>query len=266
MDCLYFSTLRCRNSTTTLSNREVARNESLATVDCVAEDHCRSRAVMNSWLWFVAGLSAGAAVTLGTTPLRRAIKRPGSRESFAWTLALGGLGVFAVAAAGLYLGINAHRGGGHFEPAAAATHDPAPDSRQGAQSDPGSAQQLLALAAERRGNHDYAGAREAYSKVIQLDGMTADAWADYADAIASMSAGSLGGEAELAIQHALELDPSHPKALWLEATRAYKERRYADAVALWTRLRGALRPESPDVAIVDANIAESTQLAARPPG
>jgi cytochrome c-type biogenesis protein CcmH len=221
---------------------------------------------MSSWLWFVAGLSAGVAVTLAAAPLRRAIKRLGSRESFAWTIALGGLGVFAVAAAGLYLGINAHRGGPHFEPVAAATHDSRSDSQEAVKSDPGSAQEWLALAAERRGKHDYTGAREAYLKVIQLDAMTADAWADYADAIASMSEGSLGGEAELAIQHALKLDPSHTKALWLEATRAYKEHRYADAVALWTRLRGALRPESPDVAIVDANIAESTQLAARPPG
>jgi cytochrome c-type biogenesis protein CcmH len=194
------------------------------------------------------------------------MKRLGSRESFAWTIALGGLGVFAVAAAGLYLGINAHRGGAHVEPVAAAAHAPDSDSQEAVKSDPGSAQEWLALATARRGNHDYTGAREAYLKVIQFDGMTADAWADYADAIASMSAGSLGGEAELAIQHALRLDPNHPKALWLEATRAYDEHRYADAVALWTRLRAALRPGSPDVGIVDANIAESTQLAARPPG
>jgi cytochrome c-type biogenesis protein CcmH len=107
---------------------------------------------------------------------------------------------------------------------------------------------------------------DAYRQLIQRNAMTADSWADYADALASMPGGSLGGEAELAIQRALSLNPNHPKALWLEASHAYEEQRYADALILWKRLRAALRDDSPDAGIVDANIAESAQLAGTPRG
>jgi cytochrome c-type biogenesis protein CcmH/NrfG len=81
-----------------------------------------------------------------------------------------------------------------------------------------------------------------------------------------MPGGSLGGEAELAIQRALSFDPNHPKALWLEASHAYEEHRYSDALTLWKRLRATLREDSPDAGIVDANIAESAQLARTPIG
>jgi cytochrome c-type biogenesis protein CcmH len=181
-------------------------------------------------------------------------------------IALGALAVFAIAATVLYVGVGAQRS----DPPAASLPLAAPDSdaasQPGAQANPRDAQEWLALAAARRHSRDYAGAREAYSQVIQRNAMTADSWADYADALASMSGGSLGGEAELAIQRALSLDPNHPKALWLEASHAYEEHRYADALTLWKRLRAALRPDSPDTGIVDADIAESAQLAANPRG
>jgi cytochrome c-type biogenesis protein CcmH len=135
-----------------------------------------------------------------------------------------------------------------------------------AKADPRDAQEWLALAAARRRERDYAGAREAYSQVIQRNAMTADSWADYADALASLPGGSLAGEAQIAIQHALRLDPNHPKALWLKASHAYEEHRYADALVLWKRLRAVLREDSPDAGIVDANIAESAQLARAPTG
>ena len=189
------------------------------------------------------------------------------RELSLPVMALGALAVFAIAAAVLYVGLRAHRG----EPAAHALPSIADEagtaaSQPDAQANPGSAQEWLALASARRRNRDYAGAREAYLQVIQRNAMTADSWADYADALASMPGGSLGGEAQLAIQRALSLDPNHPKALWLQASHAYEEHRYADALTLWKRLRAALRDDSPDVPIVDANIAESAQLAGTPKG
>ncbi|MFL6605480.1 MAG: tetratricopeptide repeat protein [Steroidobacteraceae bacterium] len=187
-------------------------------------------------------------------------------------MALGAFAVFTVAATLLYVGVSSRRGAQPAqappsiadetvadETAAAASH---PD----VQADPGNAQEWLALAATRRRNRDYAGARAAYLQVIQRNAMTADSWADYADALASMPGGSLGGDAQLAIQRALSLDPNHPKALWLEASHAYEEHRYADALIYWKRLRAALRDDSPDAAIVDANIAESAQLAGTPRG
>jgi cytochrome c-type biogenesis protein CcmH len=192
--------------------------------------------------------------------------RMGKRELSLPVMVLGAVAVFAVAATVLYVGVSAHRG----EPPAASLPPAADDSNAAShpdtEADPRDAQEWLALAAARRRNQDYAGARDAYLQVIQRNAMTADSWADYADALASLPAGSLGGEAELAIQRALSLDPHHPKALWLEASHAYQEHRYADALVLWKRLRAVLREDSPDAGIVDANIAESAQLARTPKG
>jgi tetratricopeptide (TPR) repeat protein len=192
--------------------------------------------------------------------------RMGKSEPSVPAIAVGALAVFAIAAAVLYAGVSVRRGGppaGDL-PSISAEIDVA--SHPDAQAAPGNAREWLALAAARRRSRDYAGAREAYSQVIQRNAMTADSWADYADALASLPGGSLGGEAESAIQRALSLDPNHPKALWLEASHAYEEHRYSDALVLWKRLRAVLREDSPDVGIVDANIAESAQLAGTPRG
>jgi cytochrome c-type biogenesis protein CcmH/NrfG len=191
--------------------------------------------------------------------------RMGKSASSMPVMALGALAVFAITATALYLGVRAHGDSPtKLSPSIGDETDPA--SHVDAKADPRDAQEWLALAAARRRERDYAGAREAYSQVIQRNAMTADSWADYADALASISGGSLGGEAELAIQRALSLDPNHPKALWLEASHAYEEHRYADALVLWKRLRAALREDSPDAGIVDANIAESAQQAPAPTG
>ena len=181
-------------------------------------------------------------------------------------MALGGLAVFAIATTVLYVGVSARRGEPPSRVVPSAADETNAVSHPEAKPEAGNAQEWLALATTRRRNRDYAGARDAYSRVIELNAMTADSWADYADALASMSGGSLGGEAELAIQRALSLDPNHPKALWLEATHAYEEHRYADALILWKRLRAVLRDDSPDAKIVDANITESAQLAGNPKG
>jgi len=182
-------------------------------------------------------------------------------------MALATIVVFSMTAAALYVGVSARRG----EPTPQAPPSIADETATAAshpevQADPGSAQEWLSLAGTRRRNRDYAGARAAFLQVIQRNAMTADSWADYADALASIPGGSLGGDAEVAIQRALSLDPKHSKALWLEASHAYEEHRYADALIFWKRLRAALRADSPDAAIVDANIAESAQLAGTPRG
>jgi cytochrome c-type biogenesis protein CcmH len=122
----------------------------------------------------------------------------------------------------------------------------------------------LGLANLKRQQHDYVGARAAFERVIALKAMTADSWADYADVLGSQAGGSLAGEPAGAIDRALALDPQHPKALWLKASLAHSERHYAAALALWQQLRGVLPADSPDIRIIDSNIAEATQLAGLP--
>lgn len=129
---------------------------------------------------------------------------------------------------------------------------------------PGDAQGWLALADLYRRKRDYVRARTAFEKVVALQAMSATAWADYADVLGSLAGGSLRGEAGRAIDRALAADAANPKALWLKASLAHEERRYADALADWKALRSVLPADSPDARLVDANIAEAGQLAGLP--
>jgi len=126
---------------------------------------------------------------------------------------------------------------------------------------PRDAQAWLALADARRTERDYAAARNAYRKVVDLHAMSAQSWADYADVLGSLAGGSLSGEAGRAIDSALAMDPANPKALWLKASEANEQHRYAEALTWWKKLRAVVPPDSPDARMVDANIAEAASLA-----
>lgn len=119
------------------------------------------------------------------------------------------------------------------------------------------------LSAIYRREHDYAHARDAFAHLVQLKTMSADSWADYADVLASLNSGSLRGAPAQAIDNSLRLDAAQPKALWLKASLAHEEHRYADALVAWQLLRKTLAPDSSDARIVDANIAEAMQLAGK---
>jgi cytochrome c-type biogenesis protein CcmH len=72
----------------------------------------------------------------------------------------------------------------------------------------------------------------------------------------------LAGAPARAIESALALEPGHAKALWLKASLAHEERRYADALATWRQLQALVPPGSSDAKIIQANIAEASRLAA----
>lgn len=131
---------------------------------------------------------------------------------------------------------------------------------------PSDAASWLALAQLRGTQRDYAGARLAYVRVIDLKAMSAQSWADYADLLGTLNGGSLKGEAAQAIDSALKLDARNAKALWLEATLAHERHDYADARRWWQRLRAVIPADSPDAAVVDGNLAEAAALASAAPG
>ncbi len=108
----------------------------------------------------------------------------------------------------------------------------------------------------------YAEARDGYRKLVEASPHDADAWADLADSSAAAAGGDLSAGAD-ALEHALELDPNHPKALWLEASRELQAKRYSAAIELWQRLLAQLPPDSNDARIVSANLEEARQLAGR---
>jgi cytochrome c-type biogenesis protein CcmH len=124
----------------------------------------------------------------------------------------------------------------------------------------------LELATLYRHQRQFDKSRAAFDRLVALRAMTADSWADYADVLATLAGGSLTGEPARAIDRALALNAQHPKALWLKASLAHEQGRYRDSLAVWKQLRATLPPKSPDLAIIDANIAEATALAQAPSG
>lgn len=128
--------------------------------------------------------------------------------------------------------------------------------------EPDNAQAWSALAGAQRRARDFAAAASSYERALNLDANDADTWADYADALGSTANRRLQGRPADAITRALKLDPRHTKALWLQATLDLELRQYADALARWQQLRAVLPAGSPDIRIVDANIAEARQLVA----
>lgn len=124
----------------------------------------------------------------------------------------------------------------------------------------GDVEALLASAEQHRRARQFDRACAAYAAVVERGGMTADAWADYADSQASL-AGKLAGPPARAIEAALRLEPAHAKALWLKASLAHEEHRYGDALATWRRLLALVPAGSNDARIIEANIAEATRLA-----
>lgn len=127
----------------------------------------------------------------------------------------------------------------------------------------GSVGSLVAQAEEHRRRREFAQAIEVYRKLVAANAMTADTWADYADALASAPGGSLGGESAKAVGRALALNPKHTKALWLKASLAHEQRRYDEALATWRALLAQMPAGSSDARIIEANIAEAQRLAGR---
>lgn len=125
---------------------------------------------------------------------------------------------------------------------------------------PTDADSWLAIAQIQRTARNFAESSAAFQKVIELKAMTADAWSDYADVSATLAKTLTNNATRAALDAALKLDPKHSKALWLKASLAHEEKRYAEALKLWQQLRAVIPNNSPDVTIVDANIKEAQSL------
>jgi cytochrome c-type biogenesis protein CcmH len=221
---------------------------------------------LSNALWFAAGAVVGAAAAL----LIARMWRQGSAERRT-TLLRYGLPVVGAALFVVCLFAFSRMWGTSAAPMPATTssdfqasHASAIDDYQRkVADDPRDATSWLALASLYRQQRQFAPARDAFARVADLDAMTADAWADYADVQASVS-GSLAGEPETFMDRALALDPRHPKALWLKASLAHEQGKEDEALALWKRLRAVLPADSSDARLVENNIAEAERLAGKP--
>lgn len=99
-------------------------------------------------------------------------------------------------------------------------------------------------------------AMQAYAQGLEHNPDAPDLLADSADLLAAMQGGRLDGEPLTRLQRVMELDPDHPKGLWLLGTHAYHQGELEQARRHWTRLLGVLPASSHDAQAISANLAE----------
>lgn len=95
----------------------------------------------------------------------------------------------------------------------------------------------------------------AYAEAAKRLPASAPLYTDWAEAVAQAQGRSLAGQPTELINRALALDPAYPKALALGGAAAVERSDTATAIALWTRLKAVLPPDSPQITQVDAALA-----------
>lgn len=132
------------------------------------------------------------------------------------------------------------------------------------QQEPDNAEGWAMLARTYMVLQDFPKAAGAYERLDKLNPNNPDVLADWADVTAAIR-GSVVGDAEALAKRALEVAPSHPKALALAGTAAYQRDDFATAAALWERILAQI-PAGDDVAKgVRASINEARGKAGMPP-
>lgn len=108
---------------------------------------------------------------------------------------------------------------------------------------------------------------KAFARAIELVPNSAQLYADYADVQVAANNGQWTPQAQATVRKALEIDPSHPKAMWLAGTDAFVRKEYAAALAIWEKLLPLVEPGSEVVQLIQNNIAEARALASggKPP-
>ncbi len=105
----------------------------------------------------------------------------------------------------------------------------------------------------------YPEAAQAYAKLIQLTPQDAQAYADYADALAMAKGQTLVGQPTALIAQALKLDPSNGKALYLAGFAALEAGKPQLAVAHWEKLLKQIPADGPGAAMLQEKLAQLKQ-------
>ena len=103
----------------------------------------------------------------------------------------------------------------------------------------------------------------AFQRALALRPRDAGLMADYADALAMASGGSLAGEPSRVIDQALAIEPAHPKLLALAGTAAFSRNDFAGALRHWEKL-AQLAPDSEYMAQLQSGIDAARQRLAGP--
>lgn len=102
---------------------------------------------------------------------------------------------------------------------------------------------------------------QAFARAIELVPNSAQLYADYADVQVAANDGQWTPQAQATVRKALEIDPAHPKALWLAGTEAFVRKDYAAAIAHWEKLLPLAEPGTDVAQMIQKNIDEARALA-----
>lgn len=127
---------------------------------------------------------------------------------------------------------------------------------------PNDAQGWKMLARSYLMQEKFAEAASAYEKLTGLTPNDADAWADYAEALALANNQNLAGKPTEAINRALQINPKHQKALDLSGSAAYQAGDYNKAIEQWQKLLKILPPGSEELKTITDQISKAKELAA----
>ena len=105
----------------------------------------------------------------------------------------------------------------------------------------------------------YPEAAQAYDKLTQLTPQDAQAFADYADALAMANGQKLAGKPAALVAQALKLDPNNGKALYLAGFAAIEAGKPKQAIAHWDKLLAQLPPDAEGAAMLKEKLAELRQ-------
>ena len=108
----------------------------------------------------------------------------------------------------------------------------------------------------------FSDAASAYEKLTALSANDADAWADYAEALALANGQNLAGKPTEAINRALQINPKHQKALDLSGSASYQAGDYNKAIEQWQKLLKLLPPGSDELKTITDQISKTKELAA----
>ena len=111
-----------------------------------------------------------------------------------------------------------------------------------------------AMALER-----YPEAAQAYAKLTQLTPQDAQAYADYADALAMANGQKLSGKPAALIDQALKLDPNNGKARYLAGFAAIEQGNTQAAIVHWEKLLAQIPPDAEGAGMLREKLAELKQ-------
>jgi cytochrome c-type biogenesis protein CcmH len=125
---------------------------------------------------------------------------------------------------------------------------------------PNDAQGWLMLARSYMMQERFSDAASAYEHLTTLNPKDANAWADYAEALALANSQNLAGKPTEAVDRALQIDPKHQKALDLAGSAAFQAGDYKKAIDYWERLLKILPPDSEGSKAITQQISKAKEL------